>query len=106
MKNTCINKLIKDVKYTSEIIDENIKTLEIMYKESPVRYKKHIETFILNLKKNLYERKMVITKIDSLEQSEDNFNKILGIIAKLKLLDDKYRMSHKMFKSFMKEWKI
>lgn len=60
-----------------------------MYKESPVRYKKHIETFISNLKENLYERKMVMIKVNSLEQSEDNFNKILGIIAKLKLLDDK-----------------
>lgn len=102
--NMCINNLVRDVKYTSKVIDENIKTLEIMYKESPVRYKTHIETFILNLKNNLNERKMVMIKINSLEQYEDNFNKILGIIAKLELLDDKYRFANKMFKGFMKEW--
>ncbi|URZ05877.1 hypothetical protein [Clostridium felsineum] len=101
MKEGRIDYFVKDINCTNEIIEKNIKDLEVILKESPDRYKKCIENFIINSYLNLYERKSITEKINSMQI---DFNKIVGIIAKLKLLDYKYRTAYRMFKASIKEW--
>lgn len=102
--NSCIKELVKETKKSNENLKEIINNLELALVKSPCRHNRFIENTVLKLKANVEKRKEVIDRINSLESFEDSFNEMLGILAKLKILDNNDRTIFKMFRAYVEEW--